>query len=112
MFDGIADLEQIAIVLRQVFETGVRRLDEDVGLESCPFEHPLYAEDFVTNRVTIAERRQNLMNLRLQFSTGSFDSLCSLRTGPEGSPRAHRPLAAMSGGAWQKIPVPVRLESG
>ena len=86
---GVAGLKQIAIVLRQVLEAVVGRLDEDLGLKPCSSEHALNTQHFVADGVAIAERGKDLMNLRLQFNTGSFDALCSLQDGPDGSSATH-----------------------
>ena len=94
----VAGLKQIAIVLRHVLEAVVGRLDEDLGLKPGASEDALDTQHFVTDGVAIAERGENLMNLRLQFNTGPRWKFRDALQSP----------GAMSDGALQKIPAPAR----
>ena len=74
----VAFLDEVAVVARAIFEPRVGGLNEDVGLEAGAAERPLDAEHFVADGIAIAERRENLMNLRLdQFNTGPDGSSAS-----------------------------------
>jgi hypothetical protein len=59
---GVADIPQLAVVTRQVLDARLCRLDEDIRLVAGAAEDALNAEDFVANRVAIAERGQHLMD--------------------------------------------------
>ena len=57
--------DEVAIVARLIFEAGIGRLNEDVGLESRTAKHALDAEHFVADGVAVAEGREHLMDFRL-----------------------------------------------
>ena len=59
---GRGFVDEVAIVARQIFEARVRGLDEDVRSIPGLAQHLLDAEDLVADGVTVAERRQHLMD--------------------------------------------------
>ncbi len=73
----VALFEEIVIVRRQPFESWIRGLNENLRCKAGLSQRALYPEHLVTNRITIAERGEDLMNLRRQFSTGPEGSSAS-----------------------------------
>ena len=62
MLSGWLASGQIAVVDRQVLEPRIGGLDEDLRLVPGAAQHALNAEHLVSDRIAVAERRQNLMN--------------------------------------------------
>ena len=74
----VALLDEVAIVARLIFEAGIGRLNENVGLEARAAEHALDAEHFVADGIAVAEGCEHLVDFRLcQFSTGPNGSSAS-----------------------------------
>ena len=79
--------EQVAIVLGQVFHARVGGLHIDPRVVAGRAEDALYAERFVADRIAIAQRRQNLVELGLVGSeSGAHDAdFLDSSAGPVGS---------------------------
>ena len=58
----MARFPQIGIVKRQILDTRLRRLDENIRFVTGAAQHALDAQHFVTDRVTIAKGGEHLMN--------------------------------------------------
>ena len=98
----IARLDQVAVVARLIFEPGIGRLHEDVGLEPGSAKNALDAEHFVADGVAIAEGCEHLMDLLVcQFSTGPKGS--SARTSLAGR-RSLRRFANQPGSGSMPLP--------
>src|SRR5690606_2663701 len=59
---GMARVEQIAVVVRQILEPRVRGLDEDLGLVAGGAQHALDAQHLVPDGIAVAERGEHLVN--------------------------------------------------
>ena len=72
---AMAEIHELAIVVRLRLEAMVGGFDEDLGLVSGTAEHALNAQHFVADRVAVPERREHLVDA---------DQFC-LPAGPVGS---------------------------
>jgi len=58
----IAGVGQLAIVDRQILETEIGRLDEDLGVVTRGAQHTLDAQHLVADGVSVTERGEYLMD--------------------------------------------------
>ena len=58
----MAGIHQIAVVVGQVLETRVRRLDEDLRVVAGRPQHALDAKHLVADGIAVAQRGQDLMD--------------------------------------------------
>ena len=61
---GMTGLGQVAVVERQVLETAIGGLDEDLRDVAGGLQHPLDAQHLVADRVAVPQRREYLVHLR------------------------------------------------
>ena len=104
---GMAGIGQVAIVLGQVLEPRVRRLDEDLRLVSGIAQHALDAQHFVTDGVAVAKGREHLMNRDGHACVCAICVICGLARAA--SAAAAGPAAATMRAAAALIALPVAL---
>src|SRR4051794_3560286 len=59
---GMAEVDELAVVARQRLEAMIGGLDEDLGLVAGAAQDALDAEHFVSDRVSVPERREHLVD--------------------------------------------------
>src|SRR6185436_16736849 len=70
---GVAGVDQLAVVAGQRFDALVGGLDENIRLVAGAAQHPLDPENFVADRVSVAERGENLVDPpQARLPTGPF----------------------------------------
>ena len=104
---GMAGVCQVAIVRGQVFEPGIRGLDEDLRLVSGIAQHALDAQHFVTDGVAVAQGREHLMNRDSHACVCAICVICGLARAA--SAAAAGPAAAAVRAAAARIALTVSL---
>src|SRR5439155_18628577 len=80
----MAEVDELAVIARQMLQPVIRGLDEDVGFVSGGPQDALNAEHFVADRIAVAERREHLMDAGSHARLRST-SYSRPRAGPFGS---------------------------
>ena len=78
----MARIPQIGIVKRQVLDTRLRRLDEDLRIVAGASQHALDSQHLVTDRIPVAESGEDLVYRDRHSRSGLTRAASAATTGP------------------------------